>query len=291
VGRIARAALTLAELVKFEHTIFALPFALIGASLAAASLRMPHALPSWSTLGWILLAMVGARTTAMAFNRIVDARYDAANPRTMNRAIPKGTVKIWQAWALTLAAAALLVFAAANLNRLCLMLSPVAVAAVMGYSLTKRFTQWTHFALGAADGIAPVGAWLGVTGSFAVTPILLWAAVTLWIGGFDIFYALQDTEVDRRLGIFSLPARLGPRRALCIARVMHAGTLLCLGAVGITASLGGWYYGGLILCAVILGYEHRLVKPYDLRHVNTAFQTLNGWVSIALWLAVTIDRW
>lgn len=278
-------------MIKIEHTVFALPFALLSAVLAAGSLGLPHSLPSGRTLGWILLAMFGARTAAMSFNRIADARYDAENPRTSSRAIPAGVVSMGQAWALTLAASALLVVAAANLNRLCLLLSPLALAAVMGYSYTKRHTQWTHVALGAAIGIAPVGAWIAVTGGIALTPILVACAVMLWIGGFDIIYALQDIEFDRRLGLHSLPARIGPARALSAARLMHAAMLGALGMVGIAAPLGLWYYAGLLLAACVLGYEHAIVKPDDLRRVNTAFFTLNGWVGIMLLAFVLIDVW
>lgn len=289
--RVWRWTRILAELVKFEHTIFALPFALLSAVLAGDSLGYPHGIPALRTLAWILAAMVGARTAAMAFNRIVDAPYDSRNPRTAGRAIPQGLVRPWQAWLLTAASATLLLVAAANLNRLCLYLSPVALLAVTTYSLTKRFTQWTHLALGAAIGIAPVGAWIAVTGEFAWTPVLMWAAVTLWIAGFDIIYALQDIEVDRRLGMFSLPAQRGPESALRISRLFHMGMLAALGLLGIAANLAGWYYGGLVAVAVILGYEHSIVRPDDFRRVNTAFFVLNGWVSVGLLVFVVLDRW
>jgi len=291
LGRSARATLVFARLVKLEHTIFALPPTFIGACLAADSLGMRHGIPPFKALGSIIVAMMAAWTAAMGFNRIADAQYDSQNPRTMSWEIPRGDVKIWQAWTIVAASAALLAVAAGSLNRMCLMLSPVALAVVMGYSLTKRFTHWAHFVLGAANGLAPIGAWLGVTGSFAAPPVFLWAAISLWVGGFDIIYALQDIDVDRRLGIHSIPACLGPERGLRIMRLMHTGTLLCLGAVGVTASLGGWYYGGLVVCAAILAYEHRIVRPYDLRNVNTAFQTLNGWFAVTLLLSVLIDRW
>ena len=291
LSRSTQATLTFARLVRLEHTIFALPPTFIGAWLAADALGLPHGIPPLEALGWIVVAMMAAWTAAMAFNRIADARYDSVNPRTMTWEIPRGAVKIWQAWAIVAASAALLVVAAGNLNRLCLMLSPVALAVVMGYSLTKRFTHWAHLVLGAANGLAPIGAWLGVAGSFAAPSVFVWAAISLWVGGFDVIYALQDVEVDRQLGIHSIPACLGPERGLRIMRLMHAGTLLCLGAVGVTGSLGGWYYGGLVVCAAILAYEHRIVRPYDLRNVNMAFQTLNGWFAVILLLSVLLDRW
>jgi len=279
------------EMVKFEHTVFALPFAFMGAVLAGRSLGRPHGLPPASTLGWILLAMVGARTAAMAFNRIVDARYDSENPRTRGRAIPSGTVTIRQAWILTAGAALAFFVAAWQLNRLCMLLSPIALVAVTTYSWTKHFTTWTHVALGAAIGIAPVGAWLAVMGRFGLLPILLWAVVTLWIGGFDIIYALQDMEVDRRLGLHSLPVRVGAATALRISFWMHALMLGLLGVVGIVGSLGGWYYAGVLIAAAILGYEHAIVAPDDLSRVNTAFFTLNGWMSVLLSLFLLIDVW
>lgn len=291
IGRAWHALRTYAALVRFEHTIFALPFAIIGAVLAGRSLGLPHGIPSLRALGWILIAMVSARTAAMAFNRIVDADYDARNPRTWKREIPTGAVKKWQAGVLTVIAAVLLLIAAGNLNQLCLRLAPLALVAVTGYSYTKRVTQWTHLALGGAIGIAPVGAWLGVTGSFGWIPILLWAAVALWIGGFDIIYALQDIEVDRQLGLFSLPARMGPAPALRVARILHAVMLALLGSVGVMASLGAWYYAGLLLCAVFLGYEHSIVRPDDFSRVDTAFFTVNGWVSVILCGTTILDVW
>lgn len=281
----------LMEFVKFEHSIFALPFALIGAVLAASSLGKPHGLPDWRTLWWILVAMVAARTSAMAVNRIADARFDALNPRTRSRALPAGIMTTRQAWLIAVTAAIVFLVAAAQLNRLCLFLSPIALFAVTSYSWTKRFTWLTHFALGAAIGIAPVGAWLAVTARFEITPILLWAAVALWIGGFDILYALQDVEVDQELGLHSLPARFGTPAALRVSRLMHGTMLGILGLVGLVESLGGWYYAGVILSSALLGYEHALVRPGDLSRLNIAFFTLNGWISILLCLFVLVDRW
>jgi 4-hydroxybenzoate polyprenyltransferase len=200
-------------------------------------------------------------------------------------------VSIPQAWAFTIASACLLVVASANLNRACLVLSPFALASVMGYSFTKRWTRWSHLLLGGAIGIAPVGAWIAVTGGLAWTPVMLAGAVALWIGGFDIVYSLQDVAVDRELGLHSLPARLGPMRALHIARLMHGGMLALLGAVGIAAGLGAWFYAAVVLCAAALGLEHAIVDPDDSRRIHTAFFTMNGWVGIGLFVVVLVDRW
>ncbi len=287
----ARRLYDLGQMIRIEHTVFALPFAFAGALLAGRSLGLNRGWPPWPTLGWIVVAMFGARSAAMAFNRIVDARLDAANPRTSARHIPAGTVSFRQAALFVIVAAALLVFAAARLNPLCLKLSPLALAWTLGYSYTKRFTAWSHLVLGIGIGAAPLGAWIAVTGSFAVTPILLSAAVALWIAGFDIIYALQDMEVDRRLGLHSIPARLGATRALQVARIMHAAMLGLLGLTGITANLGFWYYSGLIVSAALLAYEHAIVHPRDLSRVNTAFFTMNGWVSIGLFAFLALDGW
>ncbi len=282
---------TLLEMIRFEHTVFALPFALFGALLAGRAMGLPRCWPSVPTLGWILVAMFGARSAAMAFNRIVDARFDAENPRTANRAIPIGTVSPKQAWTLTVGSALLLFLAAAMLNTLCLILSPLALAWILGYSYTKRFTAWSHLVLGLGIGAAPVGAWIAVTGRMDVIPILLAIAVGLWIAGFDIIYALQDIEVDRRQGLHSLPALLGPSPALRIARAMHAVMLGTLGLVGVLAQLGAWYYAGLTLGAALLAYEHAIVHPRDLSRINTAFFTLNGWVSVGLFMFLAADCW
>ncbi len=281
----------LLDMIRFEHTIFALPFALFGALLAGRAMGLPKCWPAMSTLGWILAAMFGARSAAMAFNRIVDARFDKANPRTAGRAIPAGIVSPQQAWILTIVSAALLVLAAAMLNPLCLLLSPLALAWICGYSFTKRFTAWSHLVLGIGIGAAPVGAWIAVTGRLDWTPVLLAIAVGLWIAGFDVIYALQDMEVDRRMGLHSLPARLGPSPALRIARWMHAAMLATLGLVGVLAQLGVWYYTGLTLAAGLLAYEHAIVHPRDLSRINMAFFTLNGWVSVGLFAFLVADCW
>lgn len=274
------------ELVKFEHTIFALPFALIGMLLAAHQTRTGLTL---HTILWILVAMVGARSAAMAFNRLVDADFDAQNPRTANRHLPRGLLSRTQVTAFLLCSAGLFVLAAAQLNRLCLMLSPVALLFTLGYSYTKRFTALCHFFLGMATGIAPIGAWLAVTGSFAWPPILLWLSVMLWIGGFDIIYALQDYDFDLQAPLYSLPKRIGKAGALTVSRLMHAIMILLLFMVGRLCHLHLLYFLGLTIVAALIFYEQSLVKPDDIRRVNLAFFTLNGWVSVTLFGFVLLD--
>jgi 4-hydroxybenzoate polyprenyltransferase len=279
------------EMIKFEHTLFAMPFALISALLAARSLQLPHGLPSLRTLGWVMVAMVGARSAAMAFNRIVDAPFDAANPRTATRAIPMGLLTVKQVGFFTFASIALLEYAAYQLNLLCLALSPIALAALLGYSYTKRFTPLSHFVLGFAIGLSPVGAWIAVTGQISLVAILLGAAVMLWIGGFDIIYALQDVEFDQKMGLYSLPCKLGKAGALAVSRGMH---LLMLGLLAWVGYLGGLhmlYSVGVVIVAVLICYEHRLVSPDDLSRVNLAFFTLNGWISVSLFIFVVLDCW
>lgn len=276
------------EMIKFEHTVFALPFALISMLLAARTL--PGELPGWRTFAWILGAMVGARSAAMAFNRIVDARFDAQNPRTAKRAIPAGLLTAGQAALFTFAAVALFEISAYELNRLCFLLSPLALAAVLGYSYTKRFTPLSHLFLGFGIGIAPVGAWLAVTGRFALAPILLCVVVMLWIGGFDIIYALQDVEFDKQTDLRSLPSSIGPARALMISRIMHGLMVLILTAVGVILHLHILYFVGVAVAAALIVYEQSIVSPTDLSRVNLAFFTLNGWVSVALFAFVALDR-
>jgi 4-hydroxybenzoate polyprenyltransferase len=276
------------EMIKFEHTIFALPFALISALLASRSL--PHGLPSPRTAAWILAAMVGARSAAMAFNRLVDARIDAQNPRTAMRAIPAGLLRADQVALFTVASVALFELAAFELNRLCFLLSPLALAAILGYSYTKRFTALCHLVLGFSIGIAPIGAWIAVTGHLALVPILLGAVVMLWIGGFDIIYALQDVEFDRGMGLFSMPRLLGKGPALLVSRLMHAAMVAILVAVGILSGLHAVYFLGVAVVGALIAYEQSIVSPTDLSRVNLAFFTLNGWVSVSLFAFVILDR-
>ena len=275
-------------MIKFEHTLFALPFALISVILASRSL--PGGVPSARSVFWILMAMVGARSAAMAFNRIVDARYDAQNPRTAARAIPAGILTTGQAWLFTAASIGLFVLASAMLHPLCLALSPVALGVVLGYSYTKRFTSLSHLALGFGIGIAPIGAWIALTGKLDAIPLMLGGVVMLWIGGFDIIYALQDVDFDRRAGLHSLPRAIGKARALVVSRVMHALMLALLAGVGIMAGLGWLYFAGVGIVGALIAYEHSIVSPDDLRRVNVAFFTLNGWVGVTLFAFVLLDR-
>ena len=271
------------EMIKFEHTIFAMPFAM-SAMLVAA-----NRLPEWRVIGWIVVAMVGARSAAMAFNRIADAKIDALNPRTASRAIPKGLISTSAAWVFTLIAAGLLVFAAYELNPLTWVLSPLALAAVMGYSYMKRFTSLSHLWLGLCLGIAPVGAWIAVTGRIGFPSIVLSAAVMLWTAGFDIIYSLQDVEFDRKMGLFSLPSRIGPSAALVVSRLCHVGMIGLLVWFGLLTDRGAIYYAGAGFIGVFLIYEQNLVSPKDISRVNAAFFTMNGCVSLAFLVFVAVD--
>lgn len=275
------------DMVKFEHTIFAMPFALI--SVLLASHRLPHGLPSGHTLIWIVMAMVGARSAAMSFNRLIDADVDALNPRTVSRHLPAGLLTRAQVWTFFFVAAGLFMLSAWKLNHICLLLSPVALLAVLGYSYTKRFTSLCHFFLGFAIGIAPIGAWLAIRGTLDPVPLLLGAAVMLWIGGFDIIYALQDYDHDVRSPLFSLPKALGKTRALALSRAMHLLMIALLLAVGLNYGLHSLYFLGIAVVAALIGYEQSLVKPDDIRRVNLAFFTLNGWVSVSLFAFVLLD--
>ena len=271
---------TFGRMVKFSHTIFALPFALASAALAARG----HGI-TLAQVAAILVAMAGARTAAMGFNRIVDRGLDARNPRTAGREIPAGKVSVLSAALLTAISAAAFVAAAASLGRLCLALSPVVLGLVLGYSFTKRFTWLCHLFLGLAIGIAPAGAWLAVRGDLAAPALWLVAAVTTWIGGFDILYALSDREFDRTAGIYSIPARFGVPASLMISTVLHLGTVSSLVAVGLSAGLGTMYFLGVAAVFVIFVYEHAIVRPSDLSRLDVAFFNLNGYVSLVYLLA------
>lgn len=271
------------EMIKFEHSVFALPFALTGAMLAA------RGLPSARQLFWIVVAMVGARSAAMSFNRIADLRLDAANPRTATRALPAGLVSVRFAAVFTAVSAGLLVLAAYQLNPLCFQLSPVALVLLFLYSYTKRFTWLTHLVLGLCLGLAPAAAWIAVRGSLDWPILLLSAAVTLWVSGFDIIYACQDLEFDRQAGLFSLPRRLGIRRALQVASLLHLLMLGLLAALAAVLNLGWVSLLGLAVVAALLAYEHHLVKPHDLSRINAAFFTVNGYISVLFFLFWALD--
>jgi 4-hydroxybenzoate polyprenyltransferase len=267
-------------MVKFSHTIFALPFALASAAMAAHG----HGI-TLAQIAAILVAMAGARTAAMGFNRIVDRQIDAKNPRTAGREIPAGKVSLAAATALTAISAAAFVAAAATLGRLCLLLSPAVLVLVLGYSFTKRFTWLCHLFLGLAIGIAPAGAWIAVRGALAAPAVWLTIAVATWIGGFDILYALADRDFDRKTGLYSIPARFGVPAALVISALLHVGTVAALLAAGHAAALGAIYYLGVAAVAGIFVYEHAILRPSDLSRLDVAFFNLNGYVSMVYLLA------
>lgn len=275
---------TTLEMIKFEHTLFALPFALLGAVLAA------DGLPPARVVFWIIVAMVGARSAAMAFNRLVDRDYDGRNPRTSRRAIPAGLVSLRFVRLFIVGAAALFFLAASQLNWLTLQLSPVALGSVLLYSYTKRFTSWSHLVLGWCLGIAPSAAWIAVRGSLSdPLPYLLSLAVVTWVAGFDIIYACQDVEFDRRVGLYSLPARWGILPALWVARGLHVITFMSLVAVFLLAHLHIFGFLGLAVTATLLVRQHRLVAPDDLSRVNEAFFTTNAWLSVILLVFMGCD--
>ena len=273
----------LASLVKFEHTVFALPFAFMSAIVAAGGI------PASRIILLILAAMVGARTAAMTFNRIADVEFDRANPRTAKRELVTGAVSTAQAWALLLASCALFLWAAWQINRLALMLAPVALAIVLGYSYTKRFTVLSHAILGLALAIAPVGAWVAVRAEIGFPSLILAASVLAWTAGFDIIYSLQDTGFDKEHGLFSLPASIGEANALAVSRVLHALMVALLVWFGKAANLGLIYMFAVFLVALFLVWEHSLVSPRDKSRVNTAFFTLNGIVSVSLFVLTLVD--
>jgi len=271
------------EMIKFEHTIFALPFAIMSAFLAS------NGFPELSKIFWILVAMAGARGCAMAFNRIADAKYDKENPRTQNRAIPVGLISKNAVWLFTIASASLLVFAAYKLNPLAFYLSPVALLVVMGYSYSKRFTMLTHLWLGLSLAIAPVGAWIAIKGEFAFVSMMLGFSVMLWTSGFDIIYACQDKEFDEKFGLYSIPKRFGIKHALQISSALHVITVLGLLCLPFFAQLRYIYMLGVAFVSALLIYEHSIVKPGDLSRVNLAFFTLNGMVSLVLMFLAIAD--
>ncbi len=271
------------EMIKWEHSIFALPFALCGAMLAAGGLPARH------QLAWIIVAMVSARSAAMAFNRLADASIDAANPRTSIRALPAGHLTPSFVSAFVVISCGIFVLAASQLNRLTLMLSPVAIAVVLLYSFSKRFTRWSHLFLGFALGIAPAAAWIAVRGSLDPRILLLTAAVTFWVGGFDVIYACQDFDFDRSHGLHSLPRHLGIHTSLWIARIFHLAMLGLLVALVLVFGLGKLAAVGVIAVAALLAYEHSLVRHDDLSKLNAAFFTMNGVISVVFFVFVAGD--
>jgi 4-hydroxybenzoate polyprenyltransferase len=284
VGLLSKTRITL-EMIKWEHSIFALPFALTATLLAA------RGLPELRTVGWIVVAMVSARSCAMAFNRWADADLDAANPRTRNRAIPAGLLSRQFVLGFTILMAGIFIFAAGELNRLTLYLSPVVLVVLLGYSYMKRVTRWSHLMLGLALGLAPSAAWIAVLGSLDPRIIVLTAAVTLWVGGFDVLYACQDFEHDRSAGLYSLPQSIGVPAAFWAARTMHLAMIGLLIWFGRLFSFGvaGWL--GILAIGILLTYEHSMVSPQDLRRLNAAFFTMNGVIAMVFLGFVATDLW
>jgi 4-hydroxybenzoate polyprenyltransferase len=274
--------------VKLPHTLFALPFALLG--VLAASRIAPV---TWRAVVLVVIAFSAARWVAMGFNRIADRHYDARNPRTRNRELPRGALSLGQAWISVLVAGILFLLAAGLLNPLCLLLSPVALAWILAYSLTKRFTWWPHLWLGLSLAIAPVGGYLAITGRWSQPwwlLLLISLAVATWVSGFDIFYALPDESFDREQGLRSAVVRLGQRRGILLAKVLHGITIPALLLFGYTAGFGIWYYVGVGVAAVILAWEHQLVRPGDLSRLDAAFFTMNGVMSVTVFAFALLDR-
>jgi len=271
------------EMIKFEHTIFALPFAYLGAFLAA------HGVPSMTKLFWITLAMIGARTAAMSLNRLIDRHIDARNPRTARRALPAGQLRVTEVTLYTILSFLLLGFSAYKLNILALFLMPIAVFFLVLYSYTKRFTWACHFVLGISLGLAPAGAWIGVTGHWALAPVLLGLGVMTWVAGFDVVYACQDVEFDRREGLNSIPAIFGLRRGLEISAFLHTIAPIFFILVGVVMSMGWLYYVGVVIAIVLLFRQHRLVSADDFSKIGVAFFDLNGYLSILLFVFSIMD--
>lgn len=277
---------TLLEMIKFSHTVFAFPFALMGVVLASLA---SGSAPTFGQVFWICLAMVGARTGAMGLNRIIDTRIDAENPRTADRHLPAGKVRPAEAWLLVLGAFALLLFAAWMLNPLCLKLAPVAIFFLGLYSYCKRFTAMAHVVLGVCLAAAPVGAWIALRGDIGWPVMVLGAAVLFWVAGFDIFYALQDYEYDRDKGLFSIPSRFGIERSFLIVRIFHILMVVLLLLLVFSEGLGAIYLAGVLLVAGLLIYEHLLVKPDDLSRLDAAFFNMNGYISVTIFLFTFVD--
>ena len=284
MGLFAKTRTTL-EMIKWEHSIFALPFALTAVLLAS------HGAPGWRTLGWILVAMVTARSCAMAFNRWADADLDAANPRTSNRAIPAGLLSREFVLGFTILMGLGFVIAAAELNRLTLYLAPFVLVVLLGYSYMKRLTRWSHLVLGLALGLAPSAAWIAVRGSLDPRILVLTIAVMLWVGGFDVLYACQDFEHDRQVGLHSIPQSLGINAAFVVARLMHVAMLCLLVLFGYLFHFGiaGWL--GIAAAGLLLAYEHAIVSPRDMRRLNAAFFTMNGVIATVFLCFVAADIW
>ncbi len=278
--------MTLLEMIKFSHTVFAFPFALMGVVLASLA---SGSVPALGQVFWVCLAMVGARTGAMGLNRIIDARIDAENPRTAERHLPAGKVRLHEAWLLVLGAFALLLFAAWMLNPLCLKLAPVAIFFLALYSFCKRFTAMAHLILGICLAAAPVGAWIALRGDVGWPVMVLGFAVLFWVAGFDIFYALQDYQYDRDKGLFSIPARFGIERSFLVVRIFHVVMVVLLVLLVFSKGLGVIYLVGVMVVAGLLVYEHLLVRPDDLSRLDAAFFNMNGYISVTIFLFTLVD--
>jgi 4-hydroxybenzoate polyprenyltransferase len=275
------------EMIKFEHTLFALPFAFMGAVLGSVVV-FGH-LPSWVQIGWITLAMVGARTAAMSLNRVIDKAIDKKNPRTAGRAIPAGLISSGQVFFYIAVSFALLFWATWHLNSLSMKLLPIAVFFLVFYSYTKRFTWTCHFVLGITLGLAPLGGWIAVTGEFTLASLVFFLTIVCWSAGFDLIYSCQDVDFDRQAGLYSVPSRFGIANALLTARILHALTAVGLIALFFMSDLSWWYLMGLAIAYIILFYEHRLVTPKDLSKLNTAFFTMNGILSMVVFAFTLLD--
>jgi 4-hydroxybenzoate polyprenyltransferase len=275
------------EMIKFEHSIFALPFAFMGAILG--SVVVFHELPSWGKIGWIILAMVGARSAAMALNRVIDKAIDKKNPRTANRAIPAGLLSSKEVLIFIVISFALLFWATANLSALAMKLLPIAVFLLVFYSYTKRFTWACHIVLGLTQGLAPLGGWVAITGQVDLAALVFYVTVAFWCAGFDLIYACQDVDFDRQEGLFSIPSRFGIPNALKTARLFHVLTAVGLVCLFFLTHLSWWYLIGLVIAYMILIYEHRLVSPNDLSKLNTAFFTMNGILSCVVFAFTLLD--
>jgi 4-hydroxybenzoate polyprenyltransferase len=273
----------LLEMIQFKLTVFAMPFAFTGAFLAG------RGLPRWTALLWVIVAMIGARTCAMGFNRIVDRKFDRNNPRTSARAIPAGTVRLSEAWTMVIVAAALFFFACRQLNPLTLQLAPFALALTLGYSLTKRFTSLCHLVLGVALAFSPLGGWVAVVGTLEHYPYVLSLAVLFWVAGFDTIYACLDADFDKETGLYSLPSLLGKERAFRLAGFFHMLAFVFFLFTGLQAGLNIFYYLGVALAAGALIYQHRLVRPEDLSKIHASFFSMNGFISVTIFVATWVS--
>lgn len=276
----------LLEMIKFSHTVFAFPFALMGVILAAKANGAP---PSIWQLLWICIAMIGARSCAMGLNRVLDARFDAQNPRTATRAIPAGTISLKEGWLFTLVSGAVFLLAAWALNPLCLIIAPFILGLFVLYTLAKRFTALAHLILGLCLGLAPIAAWIALRGDLQWPVVALGLAVLFWVAGFDIFFALQDQDFDQSAGLHSIPVKLGAEKSIQLVRIFHGAMLFLLWAVGAGAGLGAIYWLGVLIVFGLLVYEHSLVKPDDFSKMDQAFFNMNGYISVTIFAFTLLD--